>query len=421
MVDTIAEHMENGTDVPKKLDKEFNKVNAEYDSVDVKLEALLAEERMEINDTSGIGDLYPDGGSGGFKTRAEMFGNTDNELWIDKEGRSVHVIPKGKSVATTVSTVRDSGEYKGLSLGGMLRAAVLGPQNNIERRALAEGTDSTGGFTTPTNLLPQVIDKLRAKSVAFKAGAKTVVLNSDSTRIAKLSTDATVSWTPENATISDADPAFSAITFVPKKMTALIKISRELLEDSSNIKNSLEQAFTGAIAAELDRAILLGSGASNQPTGITLTTGVNSVSLGVNGAAITSYDEIIDGIKLIRDDNFGGDMSGIVMAPRTWQTIAKFADTTNQPLRKPAAIEKIPMYTTSNMPINETQGTASDASTIIVGDFSQVLVGIRSSLRIEVLKDLYSANYQYGFLAVMRVDIALAHPQAFTKIIGITP
>ena len=38
-------------------------------------------------------------------------------------------------------------EYRGLSLGGYLRSMVIGAKTDVERRALAEGTDSAGGHT----------------------------------------------------------------------------------------------------------------------------------------------------------------------------------------------------------------------------------------------------------------------------------
>ena len=43
-------------------------------------------------------------------------------------------------------------EYGDLSLGHYLRSMALGGQTDQERRALAEGTDSAGGYTVPTVL-----------------------------------------------------------------------------------------------------------------------------------------------------------------------------------------------------------------------------------------------------------------------------
>ena len=67
------------------------------------------------------------------------------------------------------------------------------------------------------------------------------------------------------------------------------------------------------------------------------------------------------------------------------------------------------------------EGTANNASTIVLGDFTQMMLGVRSELRIEVLREKYADTLQYGFIAHLRFDVQLAHAQSFAKLIGITP
>ena len=52
---------------------------------------------------------------------------------------------------------------------------------------------------------------------------------------------------------------------------------------------------------------------------------------------------------------------------------------------------------------------------------TQLLIGVRQEVRIEVGRDLYAANNQYAFVAHLRADIAVAHPESFCKLIGILP
>lgn len=49
------------------------------------------------------------------------------------------------------------------------------------------------------------------------------------------------------------------------------------------------------------------------------------------------------------------------------------------------ALDGLALYTTTKFPNNETQGSATNASRIIIGDFTELLVGVRSELRIETL------------------------------------
>ena len=153
---------------------------------------------------------------------------------------------------------RSSGDdYRGLRLGQFLRAMVVGPKSEIERRALSEGTDSAGGFTTPDILARELIDLLRAKAVTLRAGARILTLESDKTTIARLATDPVATWRAENAAVAESDPTFSAVVLAPKTLAVIVRASRELIEDSLNIENGLTTALAGALSAELDRVALV--------------------------------------------------------------------------------------------------------------------------------------------------------------------
>jgi HK97 family phage major capsid protein len=101
------------------------------------------------------------------------------------------------------------------------------------------------------------------------------------------------------------------------------------------------------------------------------------------------------------------------MHPQDAGTLAGLTDTTDQPLRMPPALEGIPQLVTTSVPIVPT-------STIIAGHWPFLLVGIRSQIRIEVLRERYADEMAYGFLAAMRADVAAEHENAFVKITGIT-
>ena len=81
-------------------------------------------------------------------------------------------------------------------------------------------------------------------------------------------------------------------------------------------------------------------------------------------------------------------------------------------------LEEIPWLTTTSIPTDG--GVGTDESTIIAGDFTKLLVGIRSDIRVEVLKtSAYASNLQYTLLAHMRADVAVTHAAAFHTITGV--
>jgi HK97 family phage major capsid protein len=220
--------------------------------------------------------------------------------------------------------------------------------------------------------------------------------------------------------VTDTDPTFESVQFDVQTLIALVRVSRELVEDSVNIDAILGRAFAQALSLELDRVALIGSGTAPEPQGLRTLTNVNEVSLGTNGAAITNYDEILDAIQLMDEDN-AEDPTAAIMAPRTATTIAKFAATDNQPLQRPPSIASLRFFKTTQIPIDETQGTASDASHITLGNFRRLMIGMRTSLRIELLRERYADAFQFGFLAFLRADVQVEHPESFARVIGIIP
>ena len=302
-----------------------------------------------------------------------------------------------------------------LTPGALLRAMVLGAKTEPERRALTEGTDSAGGFTVPDILSAEWIDLMRARTAVIRAGARTVLLTSDTTHVAKVASDPVPAWRNEGASVAESDPTFARVTFTPQSMAVQVKVSRELLEDSLNIETALPDILAAAMAVELDRVAMFGTGTAPEPEGIVNFTGVTEDA---HDAALTNYAPLVSARTTIKTNNHDG-VSAYVMAPRDEGKLAGLTATDNQPLRVPPAIADIPILTTTSVPINE--GVGSNESTIIAGDFSRLLIGLRHVVMIQILKERYQDTGHYGFIAFMRADVAAEHENAFVKITGITP
>jgi HK97 family phage major capsid protein len=333
-----------------------------------------------------------------------------------QQGERDHPTPREERVLQPTESVRSyllrSGakvdpEIATLGIGTYLRAMVLGPRNALERRALAEGSDSAGGFTVPDILSAELIDRMRARLITAKLGARTVPLTSDNLSIARLATDPVAAWRLENAPVAESDPTFEALKFVPRSLAVLVKASVEVLQDSLNIETALTNAFAGSMAVEVDRVALEGSGVAPEPRGIKNTAGVNELAA---VGAITSYDPLIDLMALLWADNVP-QITGIVMNPAQAATLAKLKEaTTNAPLAPPAALAGIPREMT----------TACGAGSIYLGNWAELWLGVRTALRIEVLKERYMENLQYGFVCWTRVDVQLAHAASFGRGLGVT-
>lgn len=413
-----------GKQMLDKIESEKREMNADenhrYKSIKSGLEKIeneIVEEERQLEEDRACAEK---------KLRA-MDGGADIGAWSSSHGGRAMVLKPDQRVASVVGDLAGSafGSRMGASpdhvgFGAFVRAMVLGPRNESEHRALSEGTDSAGGFTVPVLTSAEFIDRLRAKATVIRAGARTVVLETDKQKIARLLTDPTSSWKVENALTTDSDPSFDSVTFDTQTLVSLVRVSRELIEDSLNIEQVLASAFEAVLSRELDRVALFGTGTAPEPRGVINTTGIGTISMGTNGAPISSYDTLLDALQTLQVAN-AADPTAAIMAPRTSTSIAKLKDTTNQPLAKPEALRNLPFLVTSRVPINDTQGTATNASRIVTGDFSDLMVGIRTAFRIEILRERYAENFQYGFLAHLRADIQLARPASFCEVRGIIP
>lgn len=313
--------------------------------------------------------------------------------------------------------IRSTGrmDHASISTGDYLRAIVLGPKTAEERAALAEGTDSAGGYTVPDILSARLIDRMRSASVVMRAGAQTVPLTSDINYIARLATDPAPAWRLEAAAIAESEPTFDRVTLTARSLAVLVKISRELLEDSLNIGTALPNILATALASELDRVALIGSGTAPEPKGVANFAGLTANSFA--GGALSTYSDLIKGRTALRTAN--SDVTAFVMHPRDEGALASRVDGNGQPLRLPPALEGVPMFTTSKLPIDG--GVGTNESSILAGDWSKLMIGMRSNIRIEILKELYAANHQYAFVAHLRADVAAENEAAFTVMDGITP
>jgi HK97 family phage major capsid protein len=304
---------------------------------------------------------------------------------------------------------------EGLTAGGFIRAHLSGPRNAVEMAALQGSSGSAGGFTVPEYLAAELIDKFRARTCMLQLGALTIPLNSDTHTFAKITGDPTAAWRHEKTTISESEPTFGAMTFRPRSLAVIVKVTRELLQDSPNIGAAIERSIAEAFALELDRVGMRGTGAAAEPLGLVNETNINAVT---GAGAIADYAEILDGYKLILDDN-APDPTGVIMSNREWRTYAGLQDTTNQPMMRPKAIESLEFKATSAVPI--TEGGGGNESTMLMGHFPDFAFGIRANLQIELLRELFAETNEYGFVATMRVDTGAFHAESFCKITGITP
>jgi HK97 family phage major capsid protein len=344
-----------------------------------------------------------------------------------QDGRKVRSLGVADPFCARAQRRSDDGRPR-YSLGEMV-AAHLGvcPLDGIKGSTVWEGSDGTGGYLTGVETFGTVIDMARAATVAFAAGAQIIPMNESELILVQQLTDPTPAWTPELGAVTGSAPTFGRIRLVPKKLACIVPVSIEILEDAQNAAQLIQSAITNAMALELDRAILSGTGTAEQPLGIRNVAAVNEHT--IVSAPADDYSDLETAIEKIRLANYVGEDSALswIRHPRDASQYNRLQDTLLQPLQPTPGAASLRKFQTTSLPINLGGGAASE---MIIGDMSQVVVGMRTNATVRFLpagtitsggESLNAATQFATLIAVhMRADVAVIRPQWLTVIDGVT-
>lgn len=310
-----------------------------------------------------------------------------------------------------------------LSAGRAICGMVTGRWHDAEaeRRTMATTTGSAGGFLIPAPIASGLLDLARNRAVVIQAGARTIPMASQNLSVVQILSDPSANWRAEGATITESDGSFGTINLKAHSLAALVRVNNELMDDATMFAEALDTQLAAALALKLDYAALYGTGAG-MPLGLRNGTGVNEESMGADGLAMPDYDKPLDLIQAIEEEN--GNPTTAVMAPRTRIKLAKLKTGIASDLTKltpPAEWTALRRLTSNQVSITETQGNSSAASTMFMGDFSQMAVAIRQDITIEMSRqaDTTFAKNQTLVRAIMRCDTAIFRPSHFGRLIGI--
>ncbi|MBI4584853.1 MAG: phage major capsid protein, partial [Planctomycetes bacterium] len=287
--------------------------------------------------------------------------------------------------------------------------------------------DSSGGFLLSPAASTRFIDLARSASVAVAAGAQTVPIDGE-TNLVRLSSDPTPGWRAEWVNIPVGDMGFEKITLRPKTLAVVIPVSVELSEDSSNLGSIIEAAIREQMGLLIDKAVLFGQGSESIPQGIRFTTGINTIT---SFGTPADFVKFVQAVEKVLTANYSGPIEGLalILHPRDMSKIQQLKETGNQPLIPPEWFARLRKFSTTSLSITEGGGGAESSG--YLGDFSQVLLGVRTQIAVRVLDQgavtdsssvTWNAAAQLGKLVVAhtRLDVAVLRPAFFVHMSGIT-
>ena len=218
------------------------------------------------------------------------------------------------------------------------------------------------------------------------------------------------SWTAENAPFTESNPTFSQKQIEAFKLTDLIRVSVELLQDAEfDLESYIVTEFARAFGVAEEQAFCVGTG-TNQPTGIFT---ANGGTVGVTAAAANAItvDEIISLVYALKSPYRKN--AKFLMNDATVSLLRKLKDGNGAYLWQPSVQAGQPdkllgydIYTSPYAP-----AVAAGAFAIAFGDFKNYWIGDRAGRTVQRLSELYATNGQVGFVATERVDGKVILPE----------
>ena len=298
-------------------------------------------------------------------------------------------------------TGRASDAYKE-DFGAHLRGKR--PVHNV----LSEGVQADGGYLVPVEFERQIVAGLDEANVV--RGLAKVITTSAERKIPVAATHSEAKWTAENGAYTESNPTFDQKTIDAFKLTDLVKVSIELLQDSMfDLESYIAAEFARAFGIAEEQAFCVGTG-TGQPTGIFTEKG-GQVGVTAASAAAVTADELISLVYSLKSPYRRN--AKFLMNDATIGAVRKLKDGNGVYLWQPSLQAGEPdkllgyeLYTSPYVP-----QMAAGAFSAAFGDFRNYWIADRSGRTVQRLNELYSANGQVGFVATERVDGKVILPE----------
>ena len=287
---------------------------------------------------------------------------------------------------------------KGIIIPAEALVTPLAPKNAINT--------TVGAPLIPTTLeMGSFIELLRNKAVILQVARQLngLVGNVD---IPRQTAGATGYWVGEDTAPTSSNAAFDTLQLRMKTVAGNTYVTRNMLKQTTlDMEAFVREDLATALALALDKAALYGSGTSNQPLGLSGTTGVNTVNFAT--ANKPTYAELVDMETQIGLDNAAVDsMAYIVNAgiKGHCKTTQKFTGTNGAPIWEDGnQINGYKALVTNQV----------NTGDVFLGNWADFIVGLFGGLEILVDPYTYSNKGAIQVTGFQDVDFGARHAESF--------
>lgn len=280
--------------------------------------------------------------------------------------------------------------------------------NEVLRRDLVVGTSTAGGNLVATELLSNsFIEMFRNRLALARVNATVLSGLQGNISMPRMTASSTAYWVGEGQAPTESQQAFDMVSMTPKTLGAFVDYSRKLLLQSSlDVEMMIRDDLSKVLALELDRAAFYGTGSTNQPLGLSLTSGVNSQTITTFGTfaeyigmetKVATANADVQSMYYILNASARGALKSTEKATGTAQFVYERMNGTDE-------INGYPVVISNQLATND----------CFFGDWSQAVIGLWSGIDLTVDPYAGATSGNVRVIALQDCDFAIKQPAAFT-------
>jgi HK97 family phage major capsid protein len=282
-----------------------------------------------------------------------------------------------------------------------------------ERKLMTVGEDTTGGYLAPVHFVGEMI-RAATEYSPIRSIARVRQTSARAIQLPRKTGSISAAWTGEAESTTDTGMTFTLEEIATHKVTALVKISQEDLEDTVyDLESELQLEFAEQFGVAEGSAFITGDGTS-KPEGLLTSTRVN---------AVDSLDDAISAIDLLAlQDSLKEPYAGRgtwVMNRQTMSAIRLLTDNRGDFLWQPGLTDDVPATILGRPYLLATDmpDIAVNAAPVIFGDIYRAYVIVdRVHTEVKRLAEKYADLGVVGFIARKRVGGKVILPEAVKKL-----
>lgn len=304
--------------------------------------------------------------------------------------RSIRNIVNNSAMNDVDAAVISEGNKEARKAGINFQGQIQLPSQRAAVTVTAEGED-----VVATDLF-DILKPLRAKNVLSQAGAKFMSGLVGNVQVPVMS-KSNVTWEGETASAKDGAGSFTHVTLSPKRLTAFVDISKQMIaQDSVDVESAIREDLVNAINSKIEETVLgSAAGSTTQPAGIFAV---------IKPTAVADFAALVNKESDVEDANVIGECKYILSnkAKAALRSMSKGTKST-QLVYENDSVDGTVALNTSNVA----------GKNYVYGDFSNLAIGTWSGVDITVDPFTKAADGMIRIVANMYVDAQVLRAAAF--------